>query len=104
MKGNWTHMRKPTYPATVLASVILLCIAWTGFPQQVAGQAEAPQVPLRGATNGPRPPVFFPESWKPVSAERPINPGIVKSPDVELKLYWAGAAGKDFEHTLHIHT
>jgi hypothetical protein len=97
-------MRRSTYCVTALGFVLLSFIAWTVFAQQAPAEAQAPKVPLRGATNAPRPPVFFHESWKPVPAETPITQEFVSSPNLELKLYGPGAGGKDSQHTLDINT
>jgi hypothetical protein len=78
-----------------------LCVCSTVFAQRPAA-TPPPGATLRGATDTPRPPLFFREAWKKVPKETPITQQWVGNPNLELKLYGPGAGGSDSEHTLNI--
>lgn len=55
-------------------------------------------LPLAGADNPDRPPLFFREDWKETPAETPATQAHVANPDLVLAIYGPGKAGVKKSH------
>jgi hypothetical protein len=85
-------MRRNTY---ILLAVVFVTLASTAFAQQPARNVPAAAAPA-AAPAPQRPPLFFRETWKdrPKGApegDLPMTQEYVSSPNLDLKLYGAGA-------------